>query len=356
MLSVYTNVGSNIGRLNSMRAQAVQLRSMENLSSGQRINNSADDAVGLAVSNKILKTIKGLNASLKNISDGISLTQIAQNSASEISDIIIRIRELAIQNHNGTYSENDRLNSQHEVDALLKQIDQIADNTSFNSKNLVDGSYLETLRTGNLNTEQTSLNFDRLGTDTLGGGRILTKHSALNNLSPTYDFQNKTRISAVETEKLALNTSILSLDFRNFITSSPNGKFEISGPNSDIFSVNQETGTIVSNNQIFYKKDNEIENRYKVNLSYETPSGLIKTELIRIRIEELTPKLLEIKTAQTDLSSQEAENVKIQALDFPTNSNNSVLSAALRNYIGAHPDGTFSLEGNDAANFLLNAQ
>ena len=356
MLSVYTNVASNIGRLNSIRAQAGQLRSMENLSSGQRINNSADDAVGLAVSNKILKTIKGLNASLKNISDGISLTQIAQNSASEISDMIIRIRELAIQNHNGTYSENDRLNSQHEVDALLKQIDQIADNTSFNSKNLIDGSYLETLRTGNLNTEQTSLNFDRLGTDTLGGGRILTKHSALNNLSPTYDFQNKTRISAVETEKLTLNTSILSLDFQNFITSSPNGKFEISGPNSDIFSVNQETGTIVSNNQIFYKKNNEIENRYKINLSYETPSGLIKTELIRIRIEELTPKLLEIKTAQTDLSSQEAENVKIQALDFPTNSNNSVLSAALRNYIGAHPDGTFSLEGNDAANFSLNAQ
>ena len=65
MLSVYTNVGSNIGRLNSIRAQAGQLRSMENLSSGQRINKSADDAVGLAVSNKILKTIKGLNASLK---------------------------------------------------------------------------------------------------------------------------------------------------------------------------------------------------------------------------------------------------------------------------------------------------
>ena len=254
MLSVYTNVASNIGRLNSIRAQAGQLRSMENLSSGQRINYSADDAVGLAVSNKILKTMKGLNASLKNISDGISLTQITQNSASEISDMIIRIRELAIQNHNGTYSEIDRLNSQHEVDALLKQIDQIADNTSFNSKNLIDGSYLETLRTGNLNTEQTSLNFDRLGTDTLGGGRILTKHSALNNLSPTYDFQNKTRISAVETEKLTLNTSILSTDFQNFITSSPNGKFKISGPNSDIFSVNQETGTIVSNNQIFYKK------------------------------------------------------------------------------------------------------
>ena len=129
MLSVYTNVASNIGRLNSIRAQAGQLRSMENLSSGQRINYSADDAVGLAVSNKILKTMKGLNASLKNISDGISLTQITQNSASEISDMIIRIRELAIQNHNGTYSEIDRLNSQHEVDALLKQIDQIADNT-----------------------------------------------------------------------------------------------------------------------------------------------------------------------------------------------------------------------------------
>ena len=91
-------------------------------------------------------------------------------------------------------------------------------------------------------------------------------------------------------------------------------------------------------------------------MSYETPSGNTKTELIRIKVEELSPKFLEIKTAQTDLTTQEAENVKIQALNFPTGANNSILSSALRDYIASHPNGTFSLEGNDAANFSINAQ
>ena len=356
MLSVYTNVASNIARLNSTWAQADQLTSTAKISSGKRINSSSDDAVGLAVSNKILKTIRGLNASLKNISDGISVSQIAENSANEISNIIIRIRELAIQNHNGTYSNNDRVNSQIEIEALLKQIDQIGNHTSFNSKNLIDGSYLENLRTGNLNTEQTLLDFDRLATDSLGGGKIITKQSSLNNPQPTFDYQKKTRISVIETEKIALNTTILSSDFQNFLTTTPNGKFEISGPDCDIFSVNQTTGELISINPISYNSINESENFYKINLSYETPSGNTKTELIRIKVKELSPKFLEIKTAQTDLTTQEAENVKIQALNFPTGANNSILSSALRDYIASHPNGTFSLEGNDAANFSINAQ
>ena len=356
MLSVHTNVAANIGRLNSSWAQADQLSSTARISSGKRINSSSDDAVGLAVSNKILKTIKGLNASLKNISDGISVSQIAENSASEISNIIIRIRELAIQNHNGTYSNSDRMNSQNEIEALLKQIDQIGNHTSFNSKNLIDGSYLENLRTGNLNTEQTLLDFDRLATDSLGGGKILTKKSSLNNPQPTFDYQNKTRISVIETEKIALNTTMLSSDFQNFFTTTPNGKFEISGPNYDIFSVNQTTGELISINPISHNSINESENFYKINLSYETPSGNTKTELIRIKVVELSPKFLEIKTARTDLTTQEAENVKIQALNFPTGANNSILSSALRDYIATHPNGTFSLEGNDAANFSINAQ
>ena len=91
-------------------------------------------------------------------------------------------------------------------------------------------------------------------------------------------------------------------------------------------------------------------------MSYETPSGNTKTELIRIKVKELSPKFLEIKTAQTDLTTQEAENVKIQALNFPTGANNSILSTALSDYIASHPNGTFSLEGNDAANFSINAQ
>ena len=133
MLSVNTNIASNYGQYYSGRAETAQQNSMLNLSSGSRVNSSADDAVGLAVSNKILSTIKGLNSSAKNTANGISLSQLAQNSASQISEMIIRLGELAIQNHNGVYTEEDRNNSQHEVSALLYQIDQISNHTTFNT-------------------------------------------------------------------------------------------------------------------------------------------------------------------------------------------------------------------------------
>ncbi len=169
MLSVNTNIASNYGQYHSDRAETAQRNSMLNLSSGSRVNSSADDAVGLAVSNKILSTMKGLNSSAKNAADGISLSQIAQNSASQISDMIIRLRELAIQNHNGVYTEEDRNNSQHEAFALLNQIDQIASHTTFNDKKILDGTFYESLRTGNLNSENMLLNFERLSSDNLGG-------------------------------------------------------------------------------------------------------------------------------------------------------------------------------------------
>lgn len=356
MLSVNTNIASNYGQYHSGRAETAQRNSMLNLSSGSRVNSSADDAVGLAVSNKILSTMKGLNSSAKNAADGISLSQIAQNSASQISDMIIRLRELAIQNHNGVYTEEDRNNSQHEAFALLNQIDQIASHTTFNEKNILDGTFYESLRTGNLNSENMLLNFERLSSDNLGGVQISTLNSEFLNVEPSFNIQNMTRISIYETEKISLNTSIMSIDFQTFVSSLPNGKFSLNGPDSSLFSLNSENGNLVSNEAMAYTKNAENQNKYKINVSYEAPSGAVITELLRLRVEEVLPKILEIKTASSQLTSQEAQNVAIQAIDFPSGSNNSILSSALKNFMNANPEGTISLVGDDASNFTINSE
>ena len=169
MLSVNTNVAANLAKMHSDYAESKQQVSMAHLSSGSRVNTAADDAAGMAVSSKMKSQIKGLGSVLKNISDGMSLSQLADSSSQQITDIVIRLRELAIQNHNGVYTDQDRQNVEQEKIALIQQIDKIAEQTSFNGVNLLDGTYLQTLRTGNRNEETMEVDLQRLHSDSLGG-------------------------------------------------------------------------------------------------------------------------------------------------------------------------------------------
>lgn len=118
-----------------------QAKSNEKLASGLRINRAADDAAGLAISQKMHAKVRALTQAQRNIQDGISLIQVADGALSEIQDCIIRIKELSAQALNGTYSENDRQNIQLEIGCLLEQIDKIANETKFNNIAMLDGSY-----------------------------------------------------------------------------------------------------------------------------------------------------------------------------------------------------------------------
>ncbi len=107
-------------------------KSTEKLSSGYRINRSADDAAGLAISEKMRRKIKGLDRGMENVQDGISLCQVADGALDEVSDIIQRVRQLSIQAYNGTNSKSDRKAIQDEVDQCLKEVDRVFETTKFN--------------------------------------------------------------------------------------------------------------------------------------------------------------------------------------------------------------------------------
>ena len=114
---------------------------MERLSTGYRINSASDDAAGLAISTRMETQIKGLNMAVKNAHDGISVISTAEGAMDEITAMLQRMRELAIQSANDTNSEKDRRYLQDEVDQLIREIDRISETTQFNSMNILDGSW-----------------------------------------------------------------------------------------------------------------------------------------------------------------------------------------------------------------------
>ena len=153
MTVINTNVGALMARTYATKANDKMQTSMERLSSGMRINSAADDAAGLAVANKMTSQLSGIKMAIRNSQDGISLVQTAEAGMGEITNMILRMRELAVQMENGIYTAKDRDNAQLEVNALLAEINKIAVNTRFNDVAVLDGSYDQTIRAGNTNAE-----------------------------------------------------------------------------------------------------------------------------------------------------------------------------------------------------------
>jgi len=121
-------------------SQSALAKSMQRLSSGLRINSAKDDAAGLAISDRMTSQIRGLNQASRNSNDGISLAQTAEGALQETTNILQRMRELAVQSANDTNSASDRSSLQAEVNQLKQEMTRIADTTEFNGKKLLDGS------------------------------------------------------------------------------------------------------------------------------------------------------------------------------------------------------------------------
>lgn len=120
-----------------------QAKSMEKLSSGYKINRAADDAAGLAISEKMRRQIRGLNQGAANIQDGISLVQVADGALAEVDDLLHRANQLAVQSANGTNSDEDRGYLQLEVDQIIKEINRIGSTTTFNGIHIFDKEEIE---------------------------------------------------------------------------------------------------------------------------------------------------------------------------------------------------------------------
>ncbi|MBG9794188.1 flagellin [Paenibacillus dendritiformis] len=145
-------INTNVGAINAHRNlgmnNTAMSKTMEKLSSGFRINRAADDAAGLAISEKMRFQIGGMNQAMRNAQDGISLIQTAEGALTEVHSMLQRLNTLANQSATGTYDDKDRVNTQKEVDALLAEIDNIAKSTQFNGIDLLSKDELVTFQIG----------------------------------------------------------------------------------------------------------------------------------------------------------------------------------------------------------------
>jgi len=150
-------INNNIPALNTHRMMTINItnleKTLEKLSSGKRINKAADDAAGLAISQKMEAQIRGLRQASRNALDGISLIQTAEGALNEVHAMLQRMRELAVQGANGVYAEDDLEAIDNELKELTEQIDKIANDTEFNGIPLLKG---------NLNIEDTTIDKLRL--------------------------------------------------------------------------------------------------------------------------------------------------------------------------------------------------
>ncbi len=138
-LIINTNSASINAQRQLLSSGTAQDLATQRLSSGQRINSAKDDAAGLAISNKMTSQIRGLDQAVRNANDGVSLIQTAEGALAESTNILQRMRELAVQSSNGIYSNSDRATLNAESKQLVAELDRISKSTSFNGQNLLDG-------------------------------------------------------------------------------------------------------------------------------------------------------------------------------------------------------------------------
>ena len=189
---IINNNISSLTATNAMKKTEASLNSsIEKLSSGLRINRAADDAAGLAVSEKMRSQINGLEVAKRNIQDGVSLVQTAEGALDEVHNMLQRIRELAVQTSNGIYTSTDKANIKAEADQLIAQIEDIAQKTNFNGVSLLKAGGNIKIQTG-VNeadtisiaaVDATTATLKLNGLDISATGSLATLDAAINTVS-----------------------------------------------------------------------------------------------------------------------------------------------------------------------------
>ena len=166
-------INTNVASLNAQRSLAQSgaelSTAMERLSSGKKINSAADDAAGFAIAERMTAQVRGLNMAAKNANDGLSMRATIENATNDVTDMLHRIRELAVQAANDTNGSTDRGYLQTEVTALIAEIDRVSTDTKYNGTAVLDGTFAsKKLQVGTEGTQSITFSIDDVGVTALG--------------------------------------------------------------------------------------------------------------------------------------------------------------------------------------------
>jgi len=169
-LTVNTNIASLNTQRNLSNSSNALATSMQRLSTGSRINSAKDDAAGLQIANRLTSQVNGLGVAVRNANDGISLAQTAEGALQQSTNILQRMRDLALQSANGSNNDDDRTSIQKEVTQLKAELNRISETTTFGGQKLLNGEFgTKDFQVGSNANETIALTIEKMDTTSLKG-------------------------------------------------------------------------------------------------------------------------------------------------------------------------------------------
>lgn len=193
------------------KTQSLYNKHSQRLSSGLRINSAADDAAGLAIATRMTSQVNGFRTGMRNVEDGISYLKTADSAAGSLTDVLQRMRELAVQANNGTYSDSDKTSMNKEMTDLKAEYDHIVSNTTFNNVNVMNNT-----NTVNINSGNGSYTITNENLTSTGGGDVDLESLSLTTATGPQDAITDidAALEAISTARASYGASISALDRR----------------------------------------------------------------------------------------------------------------------------------------------
>ena len=315
-MRINTNLNAMTALNSATKNTALAGSSMEKLSSGLKINKAADNATGLAISEKMRSQIRGLDQASQNTQDGISVVQTAEGAIEEVGNIVQRMRELAVQGANETNTGSDRAKISEELTQLHEEIDRIAESTQFNGKDLLNGTNTVRVENGHKINEvadkisnveiQDGFDFD----DFTGGAEIKIKTVA-NNANPTISLEGngagkyKISTNGLQTDGKIKDGSTITITDSNGKSIKFTAKQEINATTEIKIGDIAKTTTEISGKEI----------------SLQVGANTSDSQTLKVKIENVSTKSLGLegdtitKMAKEGKKGTDAANTMIKSLD-----------------------------------------
>ncbi|MDB2528574.1 flagellin [Alphaproteobacteria bacterium] len=339
-----TNTGASNARFYLERSLQFKTNSMSRISSGRRIVSASDDAAGLSVATKMRAQIEGTRQASQNSSNAISLVKTAETSSAEIANILNRMRELAIQVKNGTYSGADRAKAQAEVEELRRELNKIAMHTNFNGSKLLDGSFDRDMLVGHSGSETINVDIGDFTSSNLGKGSVAELGSENNHPNIAV-----TNLSVQEGDVVTIDRSVLGM---SALSPAVGGTYSLSGTNADQFTIDSSTGNITAVTALDYESPTGGTLRNSTTYRFDVNYTVGGTKYIEEVTLELTDGGSEAQTG-SDITIQLSESSSISI----NQAGSKVISENFQSFINADTGGSgaFSLSGMDAGDFSIDA-
>ncbi|SDU14453.1 flagellin [Halopseudomonas salegens] len=307
-LTVNTNVASLNAQNNLGRSSNALQTSLERLSSGSRINSAKDDAAGLQISNRLTSQINGLGVAVRNANDGISISQTAEGALQESTNILQRMRDLALQSANGSNSAIERKSLNQEVNQLKEELTRISDTTAFGGRKLLDGSFgSTTFQVGSQANETIGVTLTDASTETLGSFRSRDDGSVTGTAAVAADLATAQGANAFSAGVVTVNGSVGSGTIDVVATDSA------SDVASKVNQISSDTGVTAS---------------AKSAISFGTDLGLASGEAVSFDIGTAGGQKTTIQIAGSGDATQDLEALR-DAINEDSGSNG--LSASINN-------------------------